>query len=76
MALPGIPPVPVQTPWDDKTSSSGITWQWLNWLKDVRDRALIKTPGPYANDAIAKAAGVAVGEQYYLPSGAVMVRLT
>ena len=32
--------------------------------------------GPYTNDAAAGAAGVSIGEMYYLPSGAVQVRLT
>jgi hypothetical protein len=36
---------------------------------------LVPTPGPYANDAAAAAAGVALLSQYYQPSGAVVVRL-
>jgi len=73
---PPIPPVPVQTPLLDNKSASGVSWQWLNWLKDLRDRALDKPSGPYADDTAAKAAGVNIGEEYFTPAGAVMVRLT
>ena len=34
------------------------------------------TPGPYANDAAAEAAGIPIGGQYYQTSGTVVVRLT
>lgn len=34
------------------------------------------TSGPYANDSLAAAANVAVGELYYNSNGAVFIRLT
>lgn len=36
----------------------------------------IVIPGPYASDAAANTAGVAVGKPYYNSSGAVLIRLT
>lgn len=71
---PLIPPVPLTTKFTGD-SASGVSQFWLNWFQAIR-RQLAPTSGPYANDAAAKAAGIAVGQQYYLPTGAVSVRLT
>ena len=61
-----------RTPFLD--SAGLVVWPWVKWLQTVLTG--VTTPGPYANDAAAKAAGVPINGQYYQASGAVVVRLT
>ena len=77
MALP-LPPPPVNTPFPDDKAQSNISWSWLRWFQQLQAKVgeVFATPGPYADDAHAKAAGVDIGQRYYLPTGAVVVRLT
>lgn len=50
-----------------------FVWAWMKqFQKFLTD---VSTPGPYADDAAAKVAGVPQFGQYYQPSGAVVVRL-
>ena len=51
--------------------------EWIRWFNQVLDalNGAVNTRGPYADDLAAKANGVAIGERYYQPSGAVVVRL-
>lgn len=54
-------------------------------MVDVSANSTVKTPlsllrtsitvGPYANDSTANTGGVAIGQMYYTPAGAVQVRL-
>lgn len=44
-------------------------------IRAINNLATFPIPGPYANDAAAKAAKIAIGSAYYQPSGAVVVRL-
>lgn len=70
---PALPTVPVSTPLPEDGSQSKVSLPWLNFFQLL---AAGRTRGPYANDAAAKTSGVQIGQQYYQPSGAVVVRLT
>lgn len=75
---PPLPTVPTTSPFPDKDAESQVSFPWLNFFRELQVQVvkLSTTPGPYADDATAKAKGVAIGQQYYQPNGTVMVRLT
>ena len=77
MALPVSNP-PIVTPFGDN-SASGVSRPWIRFFQELQVAANTPetdiTPGPYANDAAAATAGVPLGSTYYLPTGAVVVRL-
>ena len=70
------PPVPTSTPLAEEQSQSGVSLPWLRWFQQMQARIVNIVPGPYADDPTAAKAGVNVGQPYYLPTGAVVVRLT
>ena len=85
MAVVRVPPIPITTPLADDKTQSGISWPWLRWYQQVQAKlgeittlqnGTLVLKGPFANDAAAKSAGINVGQPYYLPTGAVAVRLT
>jgi hypothetical protein len=73
-----VSPPPIVTPFGD-TSASGVSRPWIRFFQELQISANTPdtdiTPGPYANDAAAAAAGVLIGSMYYQPNGTVMVRL-
>lgn len=75
---PPLPTVPVTTPLPDDGAVSKVSLPWLSFFQLLQTMVIkqSKTPGPYADDAAAQAKGVAVGQQYYQSTGAVVVRLT
>ena len=64
------------------TDSAGMLSDiWARWIGTslvpaVNNTTPLTIPGPYADDAAAKAGGVAKGSAYYRTSGAMWVRLT
>lgn len=60
---------------DRSISSTWDRWMSTAIVPAINNTTLLKIPGPYANDAAAAAAGVAIGSAYYLTTGAVVVRL-
>ncbi len=69
-----LEPFDFRSPFSD---TSGRLTSWAQrWITQLVNHVNAVTPGPYANDAAAKAAGVSIGRQYYLDSGQVYVRRT
>lgn len=79
MNVPTPAPVPVTTPLPDKGSDSQVSFPWLNFFQQLQAKivelSIISVPGPYANDAAAATAGVAIGDAYFKPGGGLSVRL-
>lgn len=74
---------------DVGTQGSGFSWPWVQWFQQLQTQfnsivgnvaalmsATLVTPGPFADDTAAAAAGVAINGQYYKSTGEVFVRLT
>ena len=68
-----IPPSPIRSPLADGNNLASN--EYNRWFQLVADALNAVVPGPFANDAAAKAAGVIIGRPYYQSSGTVVVRL-
>lgn len=70
MSLAGAP---VKSP---LSQGSEVGVDWRKWFQAIVTAFNSPVPGPFADDAAAKAAGINIGFQYYQPTtGAVVVRL-